>query len=67
MKRFWICREENGLFSPFRCTEENVVMRSCLQTCGRDESAFSEFRTRRLQEIEAGLLARVDIREKRAV
>jgi len=51
--------------APFRCTEENIVMRACLQECGRDEKAFAEFRSKRLLEIEEKLMAKVEIRERR--
>lgn len=66
VKRFWVCREENGLLSPFRCTAENEAMKLALQTCGRDEVGFAAFRAKRVDEIERDILARAALRELKA-
>lgn len=66
VKRFWVCREENGLLSPFRCTAENEAMKLALQTCGRDEVGFAAFRAKRVDEIEKDILARAALRELKA-
>ena len=58
VRRYWVCREEEGLMAPIRCGEQNKAMNACLAACGRDEERFGAFRARRLDEIEDEILAR---------
>ena len=54
--RYWGCRQEQGMMTVFNCRAENDGMKSCLQKCGRDQTAFDAFRSKRLDEIEAQLI-----------
>ena len=58
VRRYWVCRQEQGLMTAFNCRGENDAMKNCLQVCGRDQPAFDAFRARRLDEMEVELEAR---------
>ncbi len=46
------------MLTPLNCRADNEAMKGCLQTCGRDQEQFDAFRARRLDELEAALLAK---------
>ncbi len=58
VKRYWICKEEQGLSAPLNCRRESEAMKDALRECGRDEEAFALYRARRVDEIEAQILKR---------
>lgn len=45
--------------APVRCSAASDAMKAALQKCGRDEAAFGEYRARRLNEVEADIVARI--------
>lgn len=58
VRRYWVCRQEQGMMTPFNCRADNEEMKVCLQTCGRDQIAFDAFREKRLDELESLLVAK---------
>lgn len=57
IKRYWVCRQENGLLTPLYCTAENTQMNSCLKDCSKNEEKRNAFNAKRLAEFESALLA----------
>ena len=60
VRDYWICREEQGLWAPLRCGKESDAMKAALQACGRDEAAFGAYRDKRLTEVEADIVRRLE-------
>ena len=58
VKRYWICKEEQQMMAPFKCKPESDALKEALRDCGRDEVAFSVFRARRIDEMEAAIVRR---------
>ncbi len=60
LRLFWICRQEQGVLTPFKCQEENRGMHECLNVCSADEQGFTAYRTKRLDQIEALALGKLE-------
>lgn len=59
VREYWLCREEHGFLTPLKCGDTNKAMQECLKKCGRDDAAYGAYKMRRLDEIEAEVLARI--------
>jgi len=57
IKRYWVCRQENGLLTPLYCTAENNQMNTCLKDCSKNDEKRNAFNAKRLAEFESALLA----------
>jgi hypothetical protein len=64
VRDYWLCREDNGLMTPFKCQDTNANMHKCLQECGQDEVAYNTYKARRLDEIELEVMARLEKQEE---
>ena len=51
MKRYWVCRQEQGMMVVFRCRDQLKAMHACVAERTRDEEAFARFREERLSVI----------------
>ncbi len=50
VKRYWVCRQEEGFLAPFTCRGQNQEMIDCVHECARDDDKFAPYRDRRLTE-----------------
>ena len=64
IKRYWVCRQENGLLTPLYCTAENTQMNACLKDCSKNEAKRGAFNSQRMAEFETNLLATKSTTEK---
>jgi hypothetical protein len=53
VRSYWVCRQEQGMLTPFKCRSENRAMNDCLGVRVRDEEKFEGFKARQMVQIEA--------------
>jgi hypothetical protein len=53
VRAYWVCRQEQGMLTPFKCRAANRAMNDCLGAYVRDEPKFEAFKAVKVAEIEA--------------
>eukprot|EP01138_Halocafeteria_seosinensis_P013374 gb/GECG01013660.1/.p1 GENE.gb/GECG01013660.1/~~gb/GECG01013660.1/.p1 ORF type:complete len:138 (+),score=17.14 gb/GECG01013660.1/:1-414(+) len=51
IRKYWVCRNEQGLMVIFKCRGELNEMNSCLKSWNADQQNYEEYKNKRLPEL----------------